>query len=106
MRETDRNRIGTEQSGFQGKPIAFDERGHLHDSGGSKTLKTVLTVLGSSKGTTTRRILSRTWEPRGGWPQQEVDTVDTELKDKLPREQPIAPGQKRRWEGGARQFLA
>ena len=28
MRETDRNRIGTEQSEFQGTPIAFDERGH------------------------------------------------------------------------------
>ena len=38
--------------------------------------------------------------------QQEVDTVDTELKDKLPREQPMASGQKLRFESGARQFLA
>ena len=28
--------------------------------------------------------------------QQEVDTVDTEVKDKLPREQPMASGHKRR----------
>ena len=88
MRETERNRIGTEQSEFQGTPIAFDERGHLHDSDGSKTLKTILIVLGSSKGRTTRRIQSLTWEPRGGWPQQEVDTVDTESKDKLRENSP------------------
>ena len=71
-----------------------------------KDVEEILTVLGSSKGRTTRRILSRTWEPGGGWPQQEADTVDTELKDKLPREQPMASGQKRRWESGARHLLA
>ena len=58
------------------------------------------------EGKTTLRILSRTWEPEGGRPQQEVDTADTEMKDKLPRVQPMAFGQKRRWESGARQFLA
>ena len=39
MRETDRNRIGTEQSEFQETPIAVDERGHLHDSDGSKNVE-------------------------------------------------------------------
>ena len=34
------------------------------------------------------------------WAQQEVDTIDTELGDELPREQPMASGQKRRWESG------
>ena len=52
-----------------------------------------------------RGILSRKWEPGGGWPQQEVETIDTELKDKFPRKQPMASGQKRRWESGARHFF-
>ena len=106
IRGTDQNRIGTEQNEFPETPTGFEGRGHLHDSDGSKTLKTIFAVLGPSRGRTTRRILSRTWEPEEGWPQQEVDTVDTEKKDKLPREQPMASGQKRRWESGARQFLA
>ena len=96
LRETNRNRIGTEQHEFLETPIGFDGRGHLHDSDGSKTVKTILAVLESSRGRTTRRILSRTWEPGGGWLQQ----------DKLLREQPMASGQKRRWGSGARQFLA
>ena len=53
----------------------------------------------------TRRVLSGTWEPGGGWCQQEVETSNPELKDKLPRKQPMASGQKRRWESGARQFF-
>ena len=77
MRKTDPKQISTEQIEFQETPIAFDHRGHFHDSDGSKTLKTILTVSGSSKGRTTPRILSRSWEPGGGWPQQEADTVDT-----------------------------
>ena len=32
--------------------------------------------------------------------------MDTEVKDKLPREQPMPSGQKRRWESGAHQFWA
>ena len=42
-RETDPNRIGTEHSEFQGTPIAFDERGYLHDSDG--LFKFILIVL-------------------------------------------------------------
>ena len=124
MRETDRNgngtvrgvcsgragrrdgRVGTEQSKFPETSTGSDRRRCLHDSDGSKTLNTIFTVLGSSRGRTTRRILSRTWEPGGGWCQQEVETTDTELKTSLPREQHMASGQKRRWESGARQFLA
>ena len=40
------------------------------------------------------------------WPQQGVEISNPELKDKFSREQPMASGQKRRWESGARQFLA
>ena len=76
-RETDRTRIGTEQSET---PIGSD---------GSETLKTIFAVWGSSRGSAT-----------------EVDSVDIELKDKLFREQPMAAGQKRPWESGARHFLA
>ena len=50
--------------------------------------------------------VSRKWEPGGRWAQEEVETIDTELKDKLPREQPVASGQKRRWETVSSQFLA
>ena len=82
-----------------------DGRRCLRDSDGSKTLNTVLAVLGSSRGRTTRRILSRTWEPGGGWPWQGVEANDSELKYKLPREQPMTSGQKRRWESGARHFF-
>ena len=48
MRETDRHRLGTEQNEFAETPIGFDGRGHLHDSDGSKTLKTLSAVVGSS----------------------------------------------------------
>ena len=54
MRETDRNR-STEQSEFQETPIVLDERGHLHETDGSKTLKTILTVWGSSEGSCLER---------------------------------------------------
>ena len=49
MRETDRNRIGTEQNEFLETPIGFDGRENLHDSDGSKTLKTIFAVLGPSR---------------------------------------------------------
>ena len=71
------DRVGTEQE----TPTGSDGRGHLHDSNGSKTLMTILVVLGTSRRRTTRR------------PWQEVGTICTELKDKLPREQPVAGGQ-------------
>ena len=107
MREKDRHQASTEQNEFPETPIGFDGRGHLQDSDGSKALNTVLAVLGSSRGRVTRRILSQTWEPGGGgWPQQGVETNDFELKDKLPREQPMTSGQKRRWKSGARQSSA
>ena len=99
-------RVGTEQSKFPETSTGSDRRRCLHDSDGSKTLNSIFAVLGSSRGRTTRRFLSRTWEPGGGWCQQEVETSNPELKDKLPREQPMASGPKRRWESGARQFLA
>ena len=83
-----------------------DGRRCSHDSDGSMTLTTVLAVLESSRGRTTRRILSPTWEPGGGWPQQGVETSNPEEKDKLPREQPMASGQKRRWESGPAIFFA
>ena len=72
VRETDRNgngavrgvcsgragrrdgRVGTEQSEFPETQTGFDGKGHLHDSDGSKSLKTILAVLGSSRGRTTR----------------------------------------------------
>ena len=57
VRETDRNgnvcsgragrrdgRVGTEQSEFPETPTGSDGRGHLHDSDGSKTLKTICAV--------------------------------------------------------------
>ena len=49
LRETDRHWIGTEQNEFAETPTGFDGRGHLHDSDGSKTLKTLFAVLGSSR---------------------------------------------------------
>ena len=55
------DRISTEHSEFQETSIGSDGRGHLHDSDGSKMLNTILTVLGSSRGRTTRRILSGWW---------------------------------------------
>ena len=99
------DRISPEQGEFPETPTG-DGRRCLHDSNGSKTMTTILAVLGSSRGRTTRRILSRTWEPGGGWLQQGVETSNPEVKDKLPRQQPMASGQKRRWESGARQYWA
>ena len=43
------SRIGTEQSEFPETPTGSDGRGHLHDSDGSKTLKTICLLLGSSR---------------------------------------------------------
>ena len=63
------SRVRTEQSEFRETPTGSDGRGHLQDSDGSKTLKTILAVLGSSRRRTTRRILSRTLEPGLGWPR-------------------------------------
>ena len=103
----------SETNGNDTKPDEFPRMltqsngtGDLHDFDGSKTLKTILAVLGSSRGKTIRRILSRTWEPGGRWPKQDVEATDTKRRDNLPQEQPMASGQKRRWEGGARHFLA
>ena len=115
VRETDRNtngaarsmcggradhhddQISSEQGEFPETPTG-DGRRCLHHSDGSKTLTTVLVVLGSSRRRSTGRILSRMWEPGGGWPQQGVETSNPEVRDKLPREQSMASGQKRRWE--------
>ena len=97
-------RVSPEQDEFLETPTG-DGRRCLRDSDGSKTLNTVLAVLGSSRGRTTRRNLSRTWEPGGGWPWQGVEVNDSELKYKLPRKQPMTSGQKRRWESGARHFF-
>ena len=69
----ERNRNGAARSMCGGRADG-DGRRCLHDSDGSKTWNTVLAFLGSSRGRTTRQILSRMWEPGGGWRQQGVET--------------------------------
>ena len=81
-------RVSTEQSEFQETPTGEGRR-YLHDSDGSKA----------------ESCLERGNQEEDGLSKRSKQ-IDTELKDKLPREQPMAPGQKRRWESGARQFLA
>ena len=68
--------------------------------------KRIWAAVGSSRGSTIRRIVSRTWEPGGWWPQQEVETINTESKDELLQEQPMSSRKERQWKSGARQFLA
>ena len=48
------------------------------------------------------RDLLRSCERRG----EMEETICTELNEKLPPEQPMAPGQQRRWQSGALQFLS
>ena len=43
-------RVGTEQNESPETPTGSDGRGHLHDSDGPKTLKTILAIFGSSMG--------------------------------------------------------
>ena len=106
VRETDRNRngaarsmcsgradqhddrISTEQSEFLETPTG-DGRRYLHDSDGSKTLTTVLAGFWDPRGG--ERLAESSLErgnQEGEWPQQGVETIDTELKDNLPREWP------------------
>ena len=100
------NQVGTEQSRFTESKTEPDERGDLHDSNGTESRTTIWAVFGSSRVRTTRRVLFRTWEPGGGMPRQEVGTNCTELKEKFPREQPVAAGQQRRRQRCACQFVA
>ena len=55
------DRLSTEHGEFPETPTG-DGRRCLHDLDGSKTLTSVLGVLGSSRGRTSRQILSRTWD--------------------------------------------
>ena len=55
------DRISTKQSEFPETSTGSDGRGHFHDSDGSKMLNTILTVWGSSRKRTIRRILSCWW---------------------------------------------
>ena len=71
-----------------------DGRRHLHDSDGSKTLTTVLAVLGSSRGERVAESCLERGNQEGDGLSKGPKQATLNSEDKLTREQPMASGQK------------